>query len=148
MSIGKYSPTVSRAYVVNQNWFKEVYDDNGWVTSYDAQGYDRYGYDKDDVDRAGNNEYAYAYSENEGLYEDVQSEWGYDGNTPVCLVKKVTPVQTTMVTIEIDTLRQILNTLREVTTTFLDVDGQFGKCEQDTIEKVYAAIALIPSEVK
>jgi hypothetical protein len=146
--IGKYSPTVSRAYSVNQNWFKEVYDDNGYVTNYDAEGYDRYGYDKDDVDRAGYHEHEYAYSENEGLYDDVQSEWGYDGNAPVCLVKKSVSVGAGVVMIEADKLRQILETLREVTTTFLDVDGQFGEREQDTIEKVYAAIELIPSEMK
>jgi hypothetical protein len=146
--IGKYSPTVSRAYTVNQNWFKEVYDENGYVTNYDAQGYDRYGYDKDDVDRAGYHEHEYAYGEIEGLYDNVQYEWGYDGYKPVCLVKNSVFAESGVVTIEVDSLCQILEALREVTTTFLDVDGQFGKHEQDTIEKVYAAIKLIPSEVK
>jgi hypothetical protein len=146
--IGKYSPTVSRAYAVNQDWHKEVYDDNGYVTNYDAEGYDRYGYNSDDYDRAGFHENEYAYAENEGLYDDVQSAWGYDGNAPVCLVKKSVSATAGVVMIETDKLRQILNTLREVATTFLDVDGQFGKREQDTIEKVYAAIELIPYEVK
>jgi len=146
--IGKYSPTVSRAYAVNQDWFKEVYDDNGWCTNHDAQGYDRYGYNADGYDRAGFHENEYAYAEKEGLYDNVQSEWGYDSNAPVCLVKKSVFAESGVVMIEVDSLCQILEALREVTHTFRDIEHSHGRLERDTIEKVYAAIELIPSGVK
>jgi hypothetical protein len=58
---------------------------------YDPEGYDSYGYDKDDVDRAGNNEYDYArndcphpeYADYNMKYADADWEWGFDGVKPV-----------------------------------------------------------------
>ena len=91
---GKYSPTVSRAYMKDQEWWtKYAYagkaDDE--FVQYDPEGYDSYGYNKDDVDRAGNHEYAYMYNDcphpeyadYNMAYEDADSEWGFDGVKPV-----------------------------------------------------------------
>lgn len=82
MAVGKYSPTVSAAYMKNQDWHKPVDGD------YDAEGFDSYGYNKDDVDRAGNHELDYIQSvEDYGdeicypLYERTYAEWGYDSVT-------------------------------------------------------------------
>lgn len=47
---GKYSPTISLAYSMSQQWWDEYGGDNN---DYDREGYDSYGYDKNDVDRAG-----------------------------------------------------------------------------------------------
>lgn len=62
MSVGKYSPTVSRAYQKNQNWWAENggnTDKKDYESWYDNDGFDSYGYNKDDIDRAGNNESDY-----------------------------------------------------------------------------------------
>ena len=51
MAIGKYSPTVSHWYSVDQGWFEKYVDETGW---YDRDGYDQYGYHRDtERDRAG-----------------------------------------------------------------------------------------------
>ena len=95
---GKYSPTVSRAYMADQEWWtKYSGNDNPDVyNQYDPEGYDSYGYDKNDVDRAGNAEYVY-YS-NDGdydrdedynlAYDAAYDEWGFDGIKPVLLTNK------------------------------------------------------------
>jgi hypothetical protein len=84
MSVGKYSPTVSEAYFVDQEW----HDKN--CTSpddiYDIDGYDLYGYNKDGIDRAGCEELDYRYNvEYDGhpLYDDVEYIWTFDGTKPV-----------------------------------------------------------------
>lgn len=46
---GKYSPTVSIAYSMSQDWWKKFAGDN----DYDPEGYNSYGYNKYDRDRAG-----------------------------------------------------------------------------------------------
>ena len=91
---GKYSPTVSRAYMRDQEWWtKYAYagkSDDEFVR-YDPEGYDSYGYDKDDVDRAGNNEYDYMhndsahpeYADYNIAYDDADRTWGFDGVKPV-----------------------------------------------------------------
>lgn len=96
MSVGKYSPTVSRWYAKDQNWWNKnggdsiIVADDGSVIGYnqfDKDGYDSYGYHKDtEQDRAGNTEYDYLgcgewidLGESEEyaypLYENVSSEW-------------------------------------------------------------------------
>jgi hypothetical protein len=88
MGVGKYSPTVSRAYMKDQQWWEK---NGGYVESadklpwYDNDGYDSYGYNADGVDRAGNTELDYInqyeiYDDQitYHLAEDVQSNWGID----------------------------------------------------------------------
>lgn len=90
MGVGKYSPTVSNSYSIDQNWWEK---NGGGVgngldqdSHYDDDGYDEYGYDKNDVDRAGNTEnhylssYASISNEHEDsidyiLYDNVSHEW-------------------------------------------------------------------------
>lgn len=91
---GKYSPTVSRAYMRDQDWWRKYAyagkSDDEFV-QYDPEGYDSYGYDKDDKDRAGNFEHEYyindcphpAYADYNMKYEDADFEWGFDGVKPV-----------------------------------------------------------------
>lgn len=88
---GKYSPTVTAAYMNNQEWHNNLLAPNDCV--YDVDGYDSYGYDKNDVDRAGNNECEY-YSDDwvdgEGYGDNFAycvavAEWGFDGVRPVIL---------------------------------------------------------------
>ena len=78
--IGKYSPTVTAAYMSDRNWFnKYCVDPSG---TYDPAGYDRYGYDSNDRDRADHFEHEYYDSDITGLYGDVQENWGFDGTKP------------------------------------------------------------------
>ena len=91
---GKYSPTVSRAYMADQEWWTKYayagYSGDEFV-QYDPEGYDSYGYNKDDVDRAGNNEYDYMrndsahpeYADYNIAYDDADRTWGFDGVKPV-----------------------------------------------------------------
>ncbi len=90
---GKYSPTVSRAYQADQEWWRKYtfarQPGDNWI-QYDPEGYDSYGYDKDDVDRAGNQECAYysndAWAEDEDYniaYDTAYESWGFDGVKPV-----------------------------------------------------------------
>ena len=86
---GKYSPTVTAAYMKCQEWHNNLLAPNDCV--YDVDGYDSYGYDKNDVDRAGNNEYQYYHndwSDDEGYgenfaYNAASEEWGFDGVRPI-----------------------------------------------------------------
>jgi hypothetical protein len=90
---GKYSPTVTAAYMKDQKWWDKYSgnDKPDVYNQYDPEGYDSYGYDKNDVDRAGNPECAY-YS-NDGdydrdedyniAYDTAYDEWGFDGVKPV-----------------------------------------------------------------
>ena len=92
---GKYSPTVTAAYMKDQEWFRKFCElaPHGDVvySPYDPEGYDSYGYDKNDVDRAGNNEYAYMhndsahpeYADYNIAYDDADRTWGFDGVKPV-----------------------------------------------------------------
>lgn len=85
---GKYSPTVSAAYMADQDWHSKLMAPDQCV--YDVDGFDSYGYDKDDVDRAGNHEHHYYPNDtqdDEGAgtnfkYDDAAEAWGYDGVRP------------------------------------------------------------------
>ena len=91
---GKYSPTVSRAYMKDQEWWTKYSGSDKpseEYVQYDPEGYDSYGYDKNDVDRAGNHEHEYysndcphpSYADYNMKYEDADWEWGFDGVKPV-----------------------------------------------------------------
>jgi hypothetical protein len=93
---GKYSPTVSKAYQKDQEWFRKYCElaphGDQIYSPYDPDGYDSYGYDKNDVDRAGNAEYvyysdniadSYGFSSGNSYYDDAYDEWGFDGVKPV-----------------------------------------------------------------
>ena len=92
MSVGKYSPTVSRWYADDQNWWYKNGGYSDLSTLNDDEGYDSYGYSDFDenheyvgagngVDRAGYTESEYmqgAWDENEythDLYERISDEW-------------------------------------------------------------------------
>ena len=85
---GKYSPTVSRAYMRDQDWWRKyTSEDEFTYHQYDPEGYDSYGYDKNDMDRAGNYEYQY-YSDDTDCgenwaYNQALDEWTFDGVKPV-----------------------------------------------------------------
>ena len=84
---GKYSPTVSKAYCVDKNWWVKYSQGN----SYDPDGYDQYGYNQDDVDRAGNQEHEYYHNDASwdedldynNLYDNALDAWSFDGVKPV-----------------------------------------------------------------
>jgi hypothetical protein len=92
---GKYSPTVTAAYMKDQDWFRKFCElaphGSAIYSPYDPEGYDSYGYDKNDVDRAGNHEHEYYsndcphpdYADYNMKYEDASFEWGFDGVKPV-----------------------------------------------------------------
>jgi hypothetical protein len=97
MARGKYSPTVSAAYMKDPDWFRKYSGetDSMWVP-YDPEGFDSYGYDKNDMDRAGNNEFDYLHNDaqDSGLddnydfnfkYDDALGQWGFDGVKPVLI---------------------------------------------------------------
>ena len=96
---GKYSPTVTAAYMRDQKWWnKYAYaglSDDEFV-QYDPEGYDSYGYDKNDVDRAGNHESDYysndgCYDQNEDYnmaYDTALSYWDFDGVKPVLITRQ------------------------------------------------------------
>jgi hypothetical protein len=80
MSCGKYSPTVSRWYMIDQDWHDKHCEPGEWI---DRDGYDSYGYHHEtELDRAGYTELDYLQSgqliDDEysyPLYEDVFFEW-------------------------------------------------------------------------
>lgn len=88
---GKYSPTVTAAYMANQKWWDRYSEDeNGNWNQYDPEGFDSYGYDKNDVDRAGNHESDYYQADDYDVdpdynswYENALDEWTFDGTKPV-----------------------------------------------------------------
>ena len=96
MARGKYSPTVTAAYMKDQEWFtkyaatKQLTNKDFWM-EYDPEGFDSYGYDENEVDRAGNSEHVYLYSDAPGFseedynwaYDNALREWGFDGVKPV-----------------------------------------------------------------
>jgi hypothetical protein len=84
---GKYSPTVSAAYMADQDWWKKYTgEDEFTYHQYDPEGYDSYGYNSQDLDRAGNYEHEY-YSDDvyDGnfKYNVALDEWGFDGVKPM-----------------------------------------------------------------
>ena len=88
---GKYSPTVTAAYMADQNWHRNYMAPDGFL--YDPEGYDSYGYNEDNVDRAGNEECDYYPNDADPFYTDddfnwkydsALSAWGFDGTKPVC----------------------------------------------------------------
>jgi hypothetical protein len=91
---GKYSPTVSRAYMKDQKWWDNYTgrndpDRTDWI-QYDPEGFDSYGYDKNDIDRAGNHENDYMHNDGDynrdedfnNAYDDASDNWGFDGTKP------------------------------------------------------------------
>lgn len=94
---GKYSPTVTLAYMKDQNWWHKYFatkqpTDVDFMSQYDPDGFDRYGYDKNVVDRAGNNENDYIVNDSarfgyeddwNDAYDDALDAWGFDGVKPV-----------------------------------------------------------------
>lgn len=87
---GKYSPTVTAAYMADQAWHTKHRDPDEPV--YDRDGFDSYGYDKDEVDRAGNPESDYFmgwydeydnYHDDNAAYDNALESWGFDGVRPV-----------------------------------------------------------------
>lgn len=81
MSVGKYSPTVSYSYMLDQKWWEK--NGGGYGngknpdSELDDEGYDSYGYSEkygDGVDRAGYTEYQYL----EGNYDPVYDEYTHD----------------------------------------------------------------------
>ena len=86
---GKYSPTVTAAYMKDQAWHSKLLAPNDCV--YDVDGYDSYGYDKNEVDRAGHHEHEYYCndcSDDEGYgenfaYDAALVQWGFDGVRPI-----------------------------------------------------------------
>jgi hypothetical protein len=87
MAVGKYSPTVQAAYMADQSWWDKLPKSDP-VGLYDEDGYDSYGYDKNDVDRAGNNEFDYICGEDIAgewvhvRYEMTLNEWGFKDGKP------------------------------------------------------------------
>ena len=90
MSVGKYSPTVSHSYAVDQGWWEANGGgyDNGInpASQLDDEGFDSYGYSGehgDGPDRAGYDEYEYLAGDvsedgeflGHGAYDRVASEW-------------------------------------------------------------------------
>lgn len=89
MSIGKYSPTVSRSYALDQQWWEKNGGgyDNGTdpKSPYDNDGYDEYGYGANGKDRAGHSEDDYVDAsiadmqeygdDSESLYYEVSNDW-------------------------------------------------------------------------
>lgn len=89
---GKYSPTVTAAYMADQEWwdnytYSTIPDRESVYIQYDPEGYDSYGYNKDDIDRAGNNEYEYSSNDDENdcnwKYDHSARTWSFDGVKPV-----------------------------------------------------------------
>lgn len=56
MSTGKYSPTVTASYFIDQDWWEKNTDPD---QLYDRDGYNEYGYNADGQDRAGHTEEDY-----------------------------------------------------------------------------------------
>lgn len=87
---GKYSPTVSHAYMQDQEWWRRYSREAEQWTQYDPEGYDSYGYDKDGVDRQGHHESAYYADDDEWgnrAFERALDEWAFDGTKPVRKVR-------------------------------------------------------------
>jgi hypothetical protein len=88
---GKYSPTISAAYTVDQEWWHKYSRDAEEFTLYDPEGYDSYGYNEAGHDRAGHQEHEYYCDDiGEGLwdgenfaYSNALDDWGFDGVKPV-----------------------------------------------------------------
>jgi hypothetical protein len=83
MSVGKYSPTVSHSYRVDQEWFRKNGGDfdngNNHNSQYDNDGFDSYGYAANCLDRSGHTENEYlTTSDEDGYYlaDRVYNEWG------------------------------------------------------------------------
>ena len=89
---GKYSPTVTEAYMMDQAWFdKYAKSDGDEFALRDPEGFDLYGYNDEDMDRAGNYEHEYYHNDApedsdedyNWLYMDANDHWTFDGVKPV-----------------------------------------------------------------
>lgn len=67
---GKYSPTVSWSYKIDQRWHEKL---RGSHPLYDPEGYDSYGYNAEGKDRAGYTEED--YRADDSLYFEVEYDW-------------------------------------------------------------------------
>lgn len=90
---GKYSPTVSVAYMKDQSWWtKYAYTGKSAdeFVQYDPEGFDSYGYNEDGFDRAGNHEHDYVYNDGDYnrdedyniAYDIALDAWDFDGVKP------------------------------------------------------------------
>jgi len=90
---GKYSPTVTAAYMADQEWWHKYSREAEEWTLYDPEGFDSYGYNEAGVDRAGNDECDYYH--NDALdyewasmddynfkYDSARGRWAFDGVRP------------------------------------------------------------------
>lgn len=92
---GKYSPTVSAAYMIDQDWWTNYSTNNSpnVYEPYDPDGHDSYGHDRSNRDRAGNHEFDYYSNDSDNeygpdadinfKYEAALDEWTFDGDKPV-----------------------------------------------------------------
>jgi hypothetical protein len=78
MSVGKYSPTVTAAYMADRDWWEKNGGGEGDDCNYDVDGYDRYGYNAEDVDRSGHTELDYLSSYVDAL-RNGDDEYPSDG---------------------------------------------------------------------
>jgi len=89
---GKYSPTVTRAYMKDRYWHSKFMSADGFI--YDPEGFDSYGYNEDDIDRAGNHEDDYIRNDNDtwsdedfnNAYDIAGDDWGFDGTKPALIL--------------------------------------------------------------
>lgn len=89
MGVGKYSPTVSRWYRLDQKWHERHCEPDAW---YDRDGYDSYGYHHETgVDRAGYSEWDYL-GDGKWIYPDTDDEeFVYELYDQVCADWRAAP---------------------------------------------------------
>lgn len=91
---GKYSPTVTAAYMKDRNWwynYSSANKSSGEYVGFDPEGFDSYGYNADGYDRADNREDDYLYNDGDcdsgedfnSAYDYALEVWGFDGTKPV-----------------------------------------------------------------
>jgi hypothetical protein len=90
---GKYSPTVTAAYMADQEWWHRYSREAEEFTLYDPEGYDSYGYDVNGRDRAGWEEHVYYGNDADPdydpdgdyntRYDRLLDDWTFDGTKPV-----------------------------------------------------------------
>jgi len=91
---GKYSPTVTAAYMADQEWWYKYSGANlptDTYVSFDPEGFDSYGYNADGYDRAENHENDYMCNDGDydldedynNAYDIASGAWGFNGTKPV-----------------------------------------------------------------
>jgi hypothetical protein len=81
MSVGKYSPTVTKAYMEDSYWFDKYCEESG--DHHDIEGYDRYGYNTKGVDRAGHTEDEYLSAYIDSIRNGDDENPDEDNSTPI-----------------------------------------------------------------